>query len=51
VIGDVAWLVFTDAQGLKAYTPAAYRRLGFPGTGRNWNTAVKLREIAAGMGA
>ena len=51
VIGDVAWLVFTDAQSLKAYTPAAYRRLGFPGTGRNWNTVVKLREIASGMEA
>ncbi len=47
VIDDVAWLVFTDAQSLKAYTPAAYRRLGFCGTGRNWNTVVKLREIAA----
>ena len=51
VIGDVAWLVFTDAQSLKAYTPAAYRRLGFPGTGRNWNTVVKLRESASGMEA
>jgi uncharacterized protein (DUF1697 family) len=49
VIGDVAWLVFTDASSLKAYTPAAYRRLGFAGTGRNWNTALKLREIAGEM--
>jgi uncharacterized protein (DUF1697 family) len=49
VIEDVAWLVFTDAKSLKAYTPAAYRRLGFAGTGRNWNTVVKLQAIAAEM--
>jgi hypothetical protein len=36
-------------QSLKAYTPAAYRRLGFAGTGRNWNTVVKLQAIAAEM--
>lgn len=51
VIGDTAWLVFTDAASLKAYTPAAYKRLGFSGTGRNWNTVRKLREIAAEVAA
>lgn len=51
VIGDVAWLTFTDAASLKAYTPAAYRRLGFSGTGRNWNTVRKLGEIAAEVAA
>lgn len=47
VIEDTAWIVFTDAGSLKNYTPAAYRRLGFAGTGRNWNTAVKLQALAA----
>lgn len=47
VIGDTAFIVFTDADSLKVYTPAAYRRLGFSGTGRNWNTVLKLAEMAA----
>lgn len=52
VIGDAAYLTFTDADSLKAYTPAAYRRtLGCSGTGRNWNTAVKLQAMAAEAGA
>lgn len=46
IVGDVAWMVFTDAQSLKAYTPAAYKRLGVSGTGRNWNTVRKLAEMA-----
>lgn len=54
VVGDTAYLTFTDAGSLKGYTPAAYRRtLGCSGTGRNWNTAVKLaamaRELAAAV--
>lgn len=51
VIGDTAWLVFTDAASLRAYTPAAYKRLGFSGTGRNWNTVRKLRDMAAELAA
>lgn len=48
VIGDVAWLVFTDAGSLKRFTPAGYRRtVGCTGTARNWNTVVRLRAIAA----
>ena len=49
VIGDIAYQVFVDAQSLKAYTPAAYKRLGFRGTGRNWNTSVKLLEMARAL--
>ena len=52
VVGDIAWMVFTDAASLKAYTPAAYRRmLGASGTGRNWNTVVKLQALAAEVAA
>lgn len=48
VIGDVAWIVFRDADSLRRLTPAAYRRtLGVSGTGRNWNTVVKLQALAA----
>lgn len=47
VIGRHAYLVFTGAQSLSRYTPAAYRRtLGCSGTGRNWNTALKLQAMA-----
>lgn len=46
VIGDTAYMTFTDGQSLKAYTPAAYKRLEFSGTGRNWNTSVKLLTMA-----
>jgi uncharacterized protein (DUF1697 family) len=48
VIGDVAWIVFSGADSLKAFTPAAYKRaLGCSGTGRNWNTVVRLGAMAA----
>jgi uncharacterized protein (DUF1697 family) len=48
VIDDVAWIVFTAANSLSKLTPAAYRRtLGVSGTGRNWNTVLKLRDLAA----
>jgi uncharacterized protein (DUF1697 family) len=47
VIDDVAWIVFTAANSLSKLTPAAYRRtLGVSGTGRNWNTVLKLRDLA-----
>ena len=47
VIDDVAWIVFTTANSLSKLTPAAYRRtLGVSGTGRNWNTVLKLRDLA-----
>ena len=52
VINDVAWIVFTAASSLSKLTPAAYRRtLGVSGTGRNWNTVLKLRDLAAQVGA
>jgi uncharacterized protein (DUF1697 family) len=52
VIGDVAWIVFTNAKSLSKLTPAAYRRtLGVSRTGRNWNTVLKLRDLAAELGA
>ncbi|MDP8916367.1 MAG: DUF1697 domain-containing protein [Pseudomonadota bacterium] len=52
VIGDTAWIVFTAADSLSKLTPAAYRRtLGVSGTGRNWNTVVKLKALAAEVGA
>ena len=52
VIGDVAWIVFTAASSLSKLTPAAYRRtLGVSGTGRNWNTVLKLQELAAEVAA
>jgi uncharacterized protein (DUF1697 family) len=48
VIGDVAWIVFTDAASLKRFTPAGYKRtIGCSGTGRNWNTVVRLQALAA----
>jgi uncharacterized protein (DUF1697 family) len=52
VIDDVAWIVFTTANSLSRLTPAAYRRtLGVSGTGRNWNTVLKLRDLAAQVAA
>ena len=52
VMDDVAWIVFTAASSLSKLTPAAYRRtLGVSGTGRNWNTVLKLRDLAAQVGA
>ena len=52
VMDDVAWIVFTAAGSLSKLTPAAYRRtLGVSGTGRNWNTVLKLRDLAAQVGA
>jgi uncharacterized protein (DUF1697 family) len=52
VVNDVAWIVFTAASSLSKLTPAAYRRtLGVSGTGRNWNTVLKLRDLAAQVGA
>ncbi len=52
VLGDTAYLTFTDADSLKGYTPAAYRRtLGCSGTGRNWNTATKLAQMAQALAA
>lgn len=53
VVGDVAWIVFSGADSLKKLTPAACRRTLGPisTTGRNWNTAVKLRQMAAELDA
>jgi uncharacterized protein (DUF1697 family) len=52
VIGDVAWIVFSGAESLKAFTPAAYRRLlGCSGTGRNWNTVSRLGVMATELEA
>lgn len=52
VIGDTAWIVFTSPDSLGKLTPAAYRRtLGVSGTGRNWNTVVRLQALAAEVAA
>jgi uncharacterized protein (DUF1697 family) len=53
VVGDVAWVVFTDAAALgKLLAPAMFRRvLGVSGTARNWNTVVRLQALAADLAA
>ncbi|MBW3617151.1 MAG: DUF1697 domain-containing protein [Proteobacteria bacterium] len=52
VVGDTAWIVFSGPDSLSRLTPAAYRRtLGCSGTGRNWNTVLRLRALAAEVGA
>jgi uncharacterized protein (DUF1697 family) len=53
VIGDVAWLVFSDAGTLLKMTgPAVMKRtLGCSGTGRNWNTVRKIQQAADEMAA
>ncbi len=48
VAGDVAYLVYPDGQGdSKVTAKLIERKLGAPGTARNWNTVLK---IAASLG-
>ena len=47
--GRHAWLVYPDGIGRSPLTNAVIERcLGMRGTARNWNTALKLRALAAG---
>jgi uncharacterized protein (DUF1697 family) len=48
VLGREAYLVYPDGVGRSKLTVAVLeRRLGGPGTGRNWNTVRKLQALAA----
>jgi uncharacterized protein (DUF1697 family) len=49
VIGRNLYLTYPDGIGQSKLTSAVIeRRLGVRGTARNWNTALKLAEIASG---
>ncbi len=48
VDGRQAYLVYPDGVGNSKLTAAVIERwLGSPGTGRNWNTVLKLQALAA----
>lgn len=47
-VGRTLYLVYPDGIGTSKLTNAVVeRRLGTVGTGRNWNTVLKLRDLAA----
>ena len=47
VAGTLAYLVYPDGVGTSKLTAAKIERaLGSSGTARNWNTVLKLRELA-----
>ena len=48
VVGDVAWVLFTDARSLgRMLSPAVMKRtLAVSGTARNWNTVQKIAQAA-----
>ena len=49
VVGRAAYIVYPDGIGTSVFTGARLdRALGVRGTGRNWNTVLKLAEMAAG---
>jgi uncharacterized protein (DUF1697 family) len=51
VIGREAFIYFPDGQGVSKLTPALIERtLGGSGTGRNWNTVLKLDALVNGGG-
>jgi len=52
VVGPHAYIVYPEGIARSRLTlPVIERRLGFRGTGRNWNTVTKLAAIASGAAA
>jgi uncharacterized protein (DUF1697 family) len=52
LIGSEAYIYFPNGQGRSKFPwPAIERALGTSGTGRNWNSATKMLEIAEKMAA
>ncbi len=49
-VGDVLYFWFPDGQGQSAIFKKATPRLLGMGTGRNWNTVLKLAEMAGAAG-
>lgn len=48
VVGPDAYLIYPEGVGRSRLTNALIeRKLGFAGTGRNWNTVLKLAALAA----
>ena len=48
VVGRQAYIVFPDGQGRSRLTMAVIEKhLGSRGTGRNWNTVLKLQALAS----
>jgi uncharacterized protein (DUF1697 family) len=48
VVGRNAYLIYPEGVGRSKLTNALIeRKLGFAGTGRNWNTVLKLAALAA----
>lgn len=48
-VGDTLFAVYPDGIGTSKLTlPKIEKALGLKGTGRNWNTALKLAELANG---
>lgn len=48
LMGDVCYLHAPDGIGRSKLAAGMERLLGVPMTSRNWNTVMKLRELAAG---
>jgi uncharacterized protein (DUF1697 family) len=49
LVGKQAYIVFPDGQGRSKLTVAAIEKaLGTRGTGRNWNTVLKIHNLARG---
>ena len=49
VVGKHAYLSTPNGMGRTKLVPAVVKRLGIPGTVRNWRSTVKLRDLAAAM--
>ena len=50
IVGREAYIVYPDGVGRSKLSVALLeRRLGCPGTGRNWNTVRKLQALAASL--
>jgi len=48
VMGDIAYITFPDGIGTSKVTSSVIdKNLGTRGTARNWNTILKLRDLAA----
>lgn len=46
IIQREAWIYFPNGQARSRLLPAVDKALKIPGTGRNWNSVLKLMEIA-----
>lgn len=50
IVGDVLYLLTPSGIGRSKFAAAAERRLGIPATARNWNSVLRIAELARGLG-